>query len=387
MWVEEEFRFFRPTGEMVWLLGKGERILQEGRATVLGINADITTQKKSDEQNAFMMRELDHRVKNLLAIILSIAEITSRSSEDVETFKADFRARLDAMARTHSLLANSRWLGTDLRSLLTDEVVKQAGEEQVSLSGPVVAVSPSAAQSLSMYLHELNTNAHKYGALSVPKGHVNIEWSRTEGEDGELKLLWTETDGPKVRKPKTTGFGTRVLGQIVQGQLGAESTTEWKAKGLKVTTKVPLANVLPPSSTEPPDEPNGEYVSHDCLDGKRVLVLDDEWLIAEQHAEVFASVGAEIVGPFLSLGEAMAQEAEAIDLAILDFALDNENTVLPLAEKLKDAAVPILFVTGYGSNTDLPEKFDQDLIVPKPASANALLGSAARLVSQNERAE
>ncbi len=382
---DEEFRFIRPDGELVWLLGKGERLQQDGRTTILGINADVTERKKADERTEFMMRELDHRVKNLLAIILSIAEITSRSSDDLETFKSDFRARLDAMARTHSLLADARWSGTDLRTLIVDEVVKQAGEDQVSVSGPNVAIAPSAAQSLSMFFHELNTNAHKYGALSVPKGHVDIRWRRDDKDD--LHLVWKETGGPKVKKPTKTGFGTKVLGQIVRRQLSAETKTSWKAKGMELTATIPLPNVLPPTAAELPEQALGEYVSHDCLEGKRILVLDDEWLIAEQHAEVFSAVGAEIVGPFLSLADAMAEEAEAIDLAILDFALNEDDTVLPLAAKLKDAAVPILFVTGYGSNTDLPKRFEQDIVVPKPASANALLGNAARLVSRQELME
>ena len=384
---EEEFRFFRPDGEMVWLLGKGERLQQDGRTMIFGINADITERKNSDEQNEFMMRELDHRVKNLLAIILSILEITSRSSDDLEKFKTGFSARLNAIARTHSLLANSRWSGTDIRTLLVDEVEKQAGQGQVTLEGPRVAIAPGAAQSLSMFLHELNTNAHKHGALSVPDGHVQVQWQKDAGGEGMFVLNWTETGGPEVSSPTKKGFGTKVLGQIIQRQLSANVETEWKPSGLMLTAAMPLAKILPPSSTEAPSAAVTKHVSHDCLNGKRILILDDEWLIAEQHAEVFTSVGAEIVGPYLSLGDAMAQEAEAIDLAILDFALNDEQTALPLAEKLKEAAVPIVFVTGYGSNTDLPAKFADDLIVPKPASANALLESAARLVAQRELAE
>ena len=384
---EEEFRFFRPDGEMIWLTGKGERLQQENRTMIFGINADITERKNRDEQNEFMMRELDHRVKNLLAIILSIAEITSRSSEDLESFKTGFTARLNAMARTHSLLANSRWSGTDLRALLVDEVVKQAGEDQVTLTGSAIPIAPTAAQSLSMFLHELHTNAHKHGALSVSEGHVAISWEIHEQGDAKLVLTWIETGGPKVTKPTRKGFGTKVLGQIIQRQLGAKVETKWNAKGIQLTATLPLANVLPPSATEAP-LPNGkDHVSHDHLQGKRVLVLDDEWLIAEQHAEIFSSVGAEVVGPFLSLADAMAQEVEALDLAVLDFALSKNQTVLPLAEKLKAAAVPIVFVTGYGSNTDLPSKFDDDFVVPKPASADALLESAARLVAQQELAE
>ena len=380
---EEEFRFIRPDGEVVWLLAKGERVQQDGRLTILGINADITERKASEERTEFMMRELDHRVKNLLAIILSIAEITSRSTDNLDTFKSEFSARLDAMARTHSLLAASRWSGTDLRSLLVDEVAKQAGANQVSIEGPTVLVTPVAAQSLSMLFHELNTNAHKYGALSVPEGHVAVRWDKN---DERLVLTWSESDGPKVEKPTRTGFGTKVLSHVIQRQLSSETEVSWNSDGMELVATIPLSNMVLQSKAAPPERAVAEYVSHDCLDGKRVLVVDDEWLIAEQHAEVFSSVGAQVIGPFLNLSEAMAEEVEALDLAILDFALD-EDSVLPLAEKLKDAAVPIMFVTGYGSNTDLPDKFRDDIVVPKPASANALLGNAARLVSRQLAAE
>ena len=379
---DEEFRFIRPDGETVWLLGKGERVSQDNRLTVLGINADITERKAQEDQSDFMMRELDHRVKNLLAIILSIADITSRSSIDLESFKAGFQARLDAMARTHSLLASSRWLGTDLRSLAIDEVADQAGEKQVTINGPPAPIMPGAAQSISMVLHELNTNAHKYGALSVPHGHVDIEWETSDTNGGELTLRWIESGGPEVQKPKKKGFGSKVLGQIIQRQLGASVKEAWQPEGFQLTATIPLKSITPQSMREHSAIQSDRYVSHDLLRGKNVLVLDDEWLIAEQHADVFATVGSQIVGPFLTLDDAFAQDFDTVDLAVLDFALDDDKTVLPLAEKLKDAGVRILFVTGYGSNNDLPDRFDDDVVLPKPASADALLSNAARLLAK-----
>ena len=381
---EEQFRFFRPDGEMIWLFGKGERVTQGDRQIVLGINSDITQRKQHEEQNEFMMRELDHRVKNLLAVILSITRITSKTTDSVEEFLEDFSARLDAMARTHSLLAQARWSGTHLRSLLQDEVVGQAADGQVELSGPKITVSPSAAQSLSMIFHELTTNALKYGALSRSRGKVEVRWEQVEGD--RLELCWKESGGPEVTKPERQGFGTTVLDRMAHQQLGAHVSIEWKKKGIEVVLDMPMTRLLPVAEAEPQKQAIADHASHACLKDKKVLVLDDEWLIAEQHADVLASVGAEIIGPFLKLEDALGSDYANADIAVLDFALAEGTTVIPLAEKLKEIGIPIVFVTGYGSRTELPPQFDDDLVVPKPASADAILDSTAHLLANGHAA-
>ena len=379
---DEEFRFFRPDGSMAWLLGKGERMSFSGRPMVFGINTDITGRKLADENTTFMMRELDHRVKNVLAIILSIAQVTSRTSGSIDEFHSSFTARIDAIARTHSLLATSRWAGTNLRALVDEEVVRQASKNQVRIEGEQIAVSPVAAQAVSMLLHEMATNAIKYGALSTPDGVIDIAWKRDGQTPRSLIFTWRESGGPPVDKPVRSGFGTKVIDRIVRQQLDAEADITWQPTGLHLTISVPMRKLAPRSRSEDIVGSQTGHVSHDILQEKRVLVLDDEWLIADQHAQVLHSVGAEVIGPFLSLKDAMNIDLDTIDLAILDFALHNDGDVLPLADRLLERKVPIMFVTGYGSNTVLPERFADESIVPKPASANALLGSAAQLLGR-----
>ncbi|MEM7780880.1 MAG: HWE histidine kinase domain-containing protein [Pseudomonadota bacterium] len=377
---EEEYRLLRPDGETIWLHTRAERTIQNNRSLVIGITVDITERKHSEERSEFMMRELDHRVKNLLAIILSIAEITARSAPDVHTYKGGFRSRLEAIARTHSLLADARWSGVELRSLIEDEVVGKAAEGAVTIDGPEVPISPSAAQSLAMLFHELNTNAHKYGSLSVPGGKLQVLWYKLGGDDGEVVITWVESGGPPVSEPSHLGFGSKVINQIIRRQFSATLNTEWDPSGMSLSLRLPGASIRPtsqeaPASVEDEDE---DFVSKEPLSDARVLVADHEWLAAEQFAAVFASLGADIVGPFLALEEARAVELEGIDIAILDLGFGEE--VLTFAEQLEDKGIGIVFVVEPGASIPLPGRFVDAPVLSKPASADVLIRSAARLL-------
>lgn len=379
---DTEFRFIRPDGETIWLLGKGEEMVDaHGNRVLLGINADVTSRKRSEEQTNFMMRELDHRVKNLLAVILSICRITSKSSNNIDDFTEAFTARVDAIARTHSLLAQARWKGTNLRALLLEEVGPQSDENQVEIEGPEVTISPTAAQALSMLFHELMTNAIKYGSLSTPQGRLQVTWRRLDELENTVELSWNETGGPPVKRPEHKGFGTSVIEHVAGQQLDSDIKVSWRKAGLQLKIVIPEKNIAPITAENTGGFEVARSVSHDVLENKRVLILDDEWLIAEQHADLLSAVGAEVVGPFLSLEQAMREDAGSLDLAILDFALGDDD-VLPLANKLNDSNVPIVFVTGYGSNMQLPERFKDDLVVAKPAGASAVLDSAAWIVTR-----
>ena len=382
---QEEFRFNRHDGATIWLLGKGERMNYAGRPMIFGINTDISARKLADENSAFMMRELDHRVKNVLAIILSIAQLTSRTSDDIDAFHRSFAARIEAIARTHSLLSDSRWTGTNFHALVKEEVVRQASPDQVEIDGERISVSPAAAQALSMLLHELTTNAIKYGALSVPNGKIKLCWKRAKDDPRVLVFEWTESGGPKTSKPERSGFGSKVVERITRQQLEADAKLDWPVEGLSLSMKIPIRKLVAHDPVEREAVDNNDHVSHETLEGKRVLVLDDEWLIADQHAQVFHSVGAEVDGPYLHLKRAMEVDPDTLDLAVLDFALHDDHDVLPLAERLNEAGIPIVFVTGYGSNSTLPSRFTDDVVVPKPASATALLSSAAQLIDRRGR--
>ncbi|MEE4200784.1 HWE histidine kinase domain-containing protein [Erythrobacter sp.] len=380
---EMALRYVRPDGEMVWLDVRSERVEQNGKPLIIGIVADISERKESEERSEFMMRELDHRVKNLLAIILSIAEITSRSTDEIDIYKRDFRGRLESMARTHSLLAKSHWSGLEFEKLIQAELQSFASPTAVDANGPAIALSPGAAQSLAMFLHELAANAKKHGALCADDGVVEVRWDVIVGEKCDLEFSWREKGGPAVSEPDHEGFGSKVINRIVKRQLDADVSASWEKDGLCLAARFPLSKVLPASAADIRVQNDlSAPVPHRELKGKRILVVDDEWLIAEQHAEVFASLGARIAGPYVSLAEASREDLAALDCAVLDFALSTEGDILPLAHRLADLEVPILFVVGHDSHIDLPERLADAPVLFKPATADALIAKAARLIEQ-----
>jgi len=385
---DTEFRFVRPDGGIVWLMGKAARLGQQGRRMLIGVNADITERRLSDEQTSFMMRELDHRVKNLFAIILSIAELTSRSSDDLPTFRKAFSSRLHAMARTHTTLAESRWIGADLKTLLEEEVAGHGSTGQVTLSGPRVSITPACAQALSMLFHEMMTNAVKYGALSTTKGQIVVRWMLKPEGTTLLNLVWQETGGPLVRPPQTTGFGSKVMERIVTDQLSADVETNWSSAGLCFNMTFDIAPFIPGATgaSEPPrDRADRANPAPDSVQDKTILVIDDEWLAAEQHADILTSMGAKVLGPFTKLDDAMAVDLASVDAALLDFSLD-EGDSLPLARKLHKAGKPFAFVTGYGAAMSLPAPFESCPVITKPANAASILDGTARLLAERTRA-
>ncbi|KEO88688.1 hypothetical protein EH31_16160 [Erythrobacter longus] len=216
---------------------------------------ETSTDEEGETRSDFLMRELDHRVKNMLAIILSIAEITARSNTDISTYKNDFRARLESMARTHNLLAQAQWSGLEFRALVEEELFAIAPRQAITIEGPELSISPVAAQSLAMFLHELAANAAKYGALASDVGAIAIAWEiqpgaggaggagDAGGAGGALILNWQESGGPSVTPPEREGFGGKVINRLFKRQLEAEVQTRWDASGIQLEAKIPLSSL------------------------------------------------------------------------------------------------------------------------------------------------
>jgi two-component sensor histidine kinase len=156
-----------------------------------------------------------------------------------EGLKKAIQGRIQALANVHRLFVESRWSGADLRGLVTQELLPycQDAEARARIAGPDLLLEPSTAQTIAVTLHELATNAAKYGALSVPDGHVHVEWSRVV--DGRLVLRWTETGGPPVKPPTRRGFGTRVMESMIRVQLNGEARFDWHAEGLACEITLP----------------------------------------------------------------------------------------------------------------------------------------------------
>ena len=228
-----EYRVRQPDGSWRWLSAWGlvefEGEGPERKATAIaGASRDLTERKQAEELQRLLLDELNHRIKNTFATIQAISTHTLRSARDLPAAREALERRIVSMARAHDLLTARSWTGASLQ-----EVVGRALEAfppgQVAISGDDVEISSKHTLALSLAVHELATNATKYGALSCPRGRVEVDW--TVG-DGTLQLAWSESGGPPIDVPDGKGFGSRLLGQLVRG-LGGKITLDYRPSGLR----------------------------------------------------------------------------------------------------------------------------------------------------------
>jgi two-component sensor histidine kinase len=220
-------------------------------ATIVGLttlSVDITERKAAEQQLRLLMRELSHRSKNLLAVIQAVARQTAASSPSVETFVERFSARLKALADAHDLLVHHSWHSASLEDLVRTQLAVHAEliGNRITVSGEALLLNPEAAQHFALALHELATNAAKYGALSSPTGTVAIAWSQqSTAPDGTARVtfVWRERGGPPVSPPSSRGFGRVMIERIVPRALDGEADLAFEPEGLVWTLSIPLASV------------------------------------------------------------------------------------------------------------------------------------------------
>ena len=202
----------------------------------------VATRKRAEEQRTLLINELNHRVKNTLATVQSLAMQTLRNTERSEDARALFNSRLTALSRAHDLLTAQNWEGAGVREVIARALAPfRTDERRIAMQGRDVRVTPKQALALSIALHELATNAAKYGALSNEAGQVELIWSVDDTEDGEeLRLVWTETGGPAVAPPTRTGFGTRLIEHGLAHELGGAARIVYRPEGVVSTISSPL---------------------------------------------------------------------------------------------------------------------------------------------------
>jgi PAS domain S-box-containing protein len=243
---EQEVHIERPDGLRGVALVDIEAIKDSAGTIVGAVNCfqDITERKRSEAQIVNLAREAEHRTKNILSTVLATVRLSRADSSD--DLKELIEGRINALAQVHGLFVESRWAGAELRSLATQELSPYCGEAdgRVRIDGPPVMLEPNTAQTVAISLHELATNAAKYGSLSSRDGRVEITWSRTT--DGRLGLRWIESGGPPVTPPTHRGFGRNIMENIIAGQLRGEVRFDWRDQGLTCEIVLPLAEVVPP---------------------------------------------------------------------------------------------------------------------------------------------
>lgn len=193
------------------------------------------------------MREVDHRAKNMLALVQALIRMTQAGT--VPQYTAALRGRVEALGRVQTLLTDSRWSGADLGHLIRDELTPYKFGERIRLAGPRLMLPPATAQAVAMILHELTTNAVKYGALAVPQGRLRVEWQTA----GNLTLQWTEEGVPASSPPERRGFGTTVIESSIAEQLGGTVRLDWRPTGLACEIHIPAERLM---ANQDPDAPS-----------------------------------------------------------------------------------------------------------------------------------
>ncbi|MGH6743933.1 response regulator [Novosphingobium sp.] len=393
----QEHRFLRADKalrEGEWycssLAGTGSR-----GASVMIELLDVTERHRAEETQRLLIGELNHRVKNTLATVQAIASQGFRHARSAEEFQQSFGGRLQSLARAHSLLSATTWEPASLRRLIADQVaIGAVSEERLRLAGPDVDLPPELALRFSLILHELATNAHKYGALSNETGTVALDWSLTRHV---LSLTWSERGGPPVVAPQRRGFGSTLIESSMAAD-GARISAEYAPEGVRWHLVLPLAD---DAALEPPpllvSETAGgapaaaiheaagpqsvislaaDSMSADALavdaaahrpspQGLRVLIVEDEPLVAMELMMEIEDSGAIALGPATSCEQAIAMIRETgPDLALLDGNLNGER-IDAVADELAARSTPFAFVSGY-DRQHLPKDHSERPMLGKP---------------------
>jgi PAS domain S-box-containing protein len=377
-----EARIVQPSGQTRWCLCAAAMTSDAaGRISrVSGVTIDITDLKEAEARRALLVKEVDHRARNALAIVQSIVRLTKAQS--IGAYASTIEGRIKALAAAHALLSESRWEGADLTRLIDEELApySNADSGRILLSGAPVFLKPESAQIVALVLHELATNAAKYGALSQASGKVNLAW---QWRDGEFSMQWEESGGPPVRAPTTKGFGTRVILASVMQQLGGTATFEWLPGGLKFRMTATVGGGAAASHTaavQPPRMPPAKRAKssheqppvHCCVNGTQSLLLvEDETLVGMMMKDTLTELGFDVVGPICKIGDAIEElQRQPFDAAVLDVNLKGEM-IYSLADEIACRGVPFVFVTGYGSEA-IDARFASVPVLQKPVDRSAL---------------
>jgi PAS domain S-box-containing protein len=368
-----EFRICRPDGEVGWCLGTVAASMDTANriARISGVTIDITDRKEAEQRQLLLAREVDHRAKNALAVVHAIVSLTR--ADNIAQFVAAVEGRVQALARAHSLLSDSRWQGANISDIIEEELAPYRAPhfDRVSISGASLSLDPSTAQALALALHELATNAAKYGALSQPSGRLQVSWTLTKGR---LELGWIERGGPTPRRAEPGGFGIRVIKASVEAQLDGQVEFDWRRDGLRCSLSIPLqakADILPKPDGAAGRPSASGTAPLEIGPRRRVLLVEDETLIAMMMEGLLRDLDLEVVGPFGTVGDALeAVRHEAIDAALLDVNLGGEMAY-PIAQLLQAKKVPFVFMTGYGSET-IAMPFSNVRVFQKPLEREIL---------------
>jgi PAS domain S-box-containing protein len=347
-----------------------------------GVLRDITRRNKAEERTQLLLREVNHRSKNMLSLVLAIARQTVASNH--EDFLDRFSDRIQALAASQDLLVKSQWSGVQLHDLVRSQLAhfEDLYGGRIAVIGPPLLVCVSAAQPIGMTLHELATNAGKYGALSDDRGCVKITWriGRPKGGEAAFIMSWCERNGPPAKAPSRQGFGSYVISEMIEWSLDASVTLDFDVKGVTWRLRCPACSVVDeyqPFALDAKSVLATTARSVPAAAKPRILIVEDEAIVAAETALVLEQAGFGIVGPAASVAQAARLlRARGCDAAVLDINLGKETSEAVAAE-LARCGTPFVALSGY-SPAQHPPAFRGAAVLTKPVRPEALVAEVRR---------
>ena len=328
----------------------------------------------AQEGQLLLVAELNHRVKNILAVIRSLVGQSRHGAASLDTFAADLQNRLHAISIAHDQLTQAHWKAAPLAVLIEAEAQAwiDVGDARLALSGPSVMIEARAYQTLALVLHEMMTNAAKYGALSVKGGRLTVAWL-LDDERG-LVLSWRESDGPAVVPPTRRGFGSIVVEQSIPFELQGTARIEHAPDGVRATFTIPSEFIQ--ASEEAVAPRRSLPMERADLKGKCLLLVEDSMMIALDAQSMLQNCGAEVELAATTADARRALALNKFDAAILDVNLYTE-TSFAIAQDLQERAIPFVFATGYGETIVVPDRFRNVFVISKPYVEDVLRAALA----------
>lgn len=371
---QTEFRARRPNGELRRCVGTAAASFDSAnRLTRLsGVTIDITERKQAEERQMLLAQEVDHRARNVVAVVQSFLRLTR--ADNIEDYIAAIEGRIGALSTAHRLLAGSRWEGADLHKLVEEEFAPYRIDnlEKVVVGGPPILLVPAFAQTVALALHELVTNAAKYGALSTDAGRISLTWQLLSGK---IEFDWIESNGPKVTPPSRNGYGTRIFTVGIERQLGGTVDFRWNEDGLHCKLTIPHAEKKQPgaaqSNASRTSKPTALPAQRADETTKNVLLVEDEPTVSMMLADMVSEFGHSVDGPYNRFTDAMrAAKNNDVHVGVLDVNVGGEE-IYTLADVLVERKIPFIFVTGY-SLDHISARFTHIPVLQKPVEREAL---------------
>ncbi len=374
-------RYLHKDGTALWV-DKHVSLLRDSTgqpSNVIVLAMDVTERKRQDDQIRLLMREVNHRSKNMLSLIQAVARQTLAANP--EDFLERFERRVEALAANQDLLVKNAWQGADLDELVRSQLApfQDLIGTRIELQGPAVFVSASAAQVIGMALHELATNAGKYGALSGSDGRVEIAW-RIQRDDAFV-MSWREECAHPITAPSKLGFGSSVISSIAEMSLGAKVELNFPATGLVWQLSCAAAEISDGDvRSRPLAETEG--IAGSSTQRPRILVVEDEAVVAVEITRVLTEAGFDIVGPARGVSTAMELlKRGGCHAAVLDINLGSETSEA-IATALKASTTPFVALSGYARN-EYPPVFADAPALMKPLRPQLLVAELRKCIELN----